>query len=142
MKKWDKQQWLILLLLGAVLLVMAIPVKDGPQKAASERAESAASGTVYAETEQALTEKAALERQLEGLLKQVEGIGQVQVMLMSGDTSDEITSFSTQEGDIKIRGVLIVAQGGDDPVVVRNIQEAVMALFQVEAHKIKVMKMK
>lgn len=142
MKKWDKQQWLILLLLGAVLLVMALPVKDGPQKNASKGTESAASGTVYAETEQALTEKAALERQLEGLLKQVEGIGQVQVMLMSGDTSDGITSFSTQDGDIKIQGVLIVAQGGDDPVVVRNIQEAVMALFQVEAHKIKVMKMK
>ncbi len=147
MKKWDKQQWLILLLLGAILLVMAIPVKEKSEK-------STASGTAYGsshkspyedpydETGQALTERAALERQLEGLLKQVEGIGQVQVMLMSGDASDGITSFSAQEEDIKVKGVLIVAQGGDDPVVVRNIQEAVMALFQVEAHKIKVMKMK
>ena len=39
-------------------------------------------------------------------------------------------------------GVLVCAQGGGDPVVVQNIQEAVMALFQVDAHKIKIMKMK
>lgn len=42
----------------------------------------------------------------------------------------------------RIRGVLVVAQGGDQPVVVQEIQEAVMALFDVDAHKIKVMKMK
>ena len=34
-----------------------------------------------------------------------------------------------------------MAEGGDDPGVVQNITEAVMALFGVEAHKIKVMKM-
>ena len=39
-------------------------------------------------------------------------------------------------------GVLVSAEGGGDPVVVKNIQEAVMSLFQLEAHKIKVMKMK
>lgn len=42
----------------------------------------------------------------------------------------------------EIRGVLVVAQGGDDPELVQQIQEAVMALFHVDAHKIKVLKMK
>ena len=42
----------------------------------------------------------------------------------------------------EIRGVLVVAQGGDDPALVQQIQEAAMALFHVEAHKIKVLKMK
>ncbi|NCB91285.1 MAG: stage III sporulation protein AG [Clostridia bacterium] len=42
----------------------------------------------------------------------------------------------------EIRGVLVIAEGGDDPVLVQQIQEAVMALFHVEAHKIKVLKMK
>ena len=36
-------------------------------------------------------------------------------------------------------GVLVVAQGGDDPALVQQIQEAAMALFHVEAHKIKVL---
>ena len=42
----------------------------------------------------------------------------------------------------QIRGVVVVAQGGDDPVIVKQIQEAVMALFHMDAHKIKVLKMK
>lgn len=42
----------------------------------------------------------------------------------------------------EIRGVIVVAQGGDNPVIVQQIQEAVMALFHVEAHEIKVLKMK
>ena len=37
-------------------------------------------------------------------------------------------------------GVLIVADGGDDPVVVENLTEAVRALFGIEAHKIKIVK--
>ena len=36
----------------------------------------------------------------------------------------------------------MVAKGGGDPVIVQQIQEAVMALFHVDAHKIKVLKMK
>ena len=42
----------------------------------------------------------------------------------------------------EIRGVLVVAQGGENPVIVQEIQEAVMALFHIDAHKIKVLKMK
>ena len=47
-----------------------------------------------------------------------------------------------QETTPEIRGVVVVAQGGGDPVVERQIQEAVRALFHGDAHKIKVMKMK
>ena len=154
MKRWDKQQWLALLLLGLLLLVMASPTKKQAEKTqdTSGTAQSAEGGSYrnsygdpYGESgtsSQVLTEKAALEAQLEDLLLRVEGIGEVRVMLMLKDTSDSITSFSTQDAPVSVQGVLIAAQGGDDPVVVRNIQEAVMALFQVEAHKIKVMKMK
>lgn len=79
----------------------------------------------------------------------------------SDGESDENTSFSREETTVyekdgngsevpyvvsenypEIRGVLVVAQGGDQPVIVQEIQEAVMALFDVDAHKIKVMKMK
>ena len=38
-------------------------------------------------------------------------------------------------------GVLVVAEGGDDPRVISDISDTVMALFRVEAHKIKVVKM-
>lgn len=42
----------------------------------------------------------------------------------------------------EVRGVLVIAQGGDNPIVIQQISEGVMALFRVDAHKIKVMKMK
>lgn len=42
----------------------------------------------------------------------------------------------------EIRGVAVIAQGGGNSVVIQQIQEAVMALFHIEANKIKVMKMK
>lgn len=40
----------------------------------------------------------------------------------------------------QIEGVMIIADGGDNSVVIQNISESVQALFGVEAHKIKIMK--
>ena len=40
-----------------------------------------------------------------------------------------------------IKGVVVVAEGGGNPTVVSDISDAVMALFPVEAHRIKVVKM-
>lgn len=81
----------------------------------------------------------SLEEQLEAVLSASEGVGEVRVMLMTGN--GENSGFYGTE-DTEVTGVLIAAQGADDPVTVRNIQQAVMALFQIEAHKIKIMKMK
>ncbi|MFR7444694.1 MAG: hypothetical protein ACLUUO_16185 [Sellimonas intestinalis] len=41
-----------------------------------------------------------------------------------------------------MEGVVVLCEGGDQPVVVQEITEAVEALFSVESHKIKVVKMK
>ncbi len=41
----------------------------------------------------------------------------------------------------RVEGVLVMAQGGSDGEVVRNITEAVQALFGVEAHRVKVLDM-
>ncbi len=67
------------------------------------------------------------------------------------DNSEE-TVYQEQDGDktpyiVKeiapvVKGVLVIAQGGDDPVVKQNISEAVMALFSIESHKINVVRMK
>lgn len=51
------------------------------------------------------------------------------------------TPYVMEQMEPEIQGVLVVAEGGGEPQTVRNITDAVMALFGVEAHKIKVMKM-
>ena len=70
----------------------------------------------------------------------------------SNDISSDRTSIYEQNSDgsqspyvskellPEIEGVVVIADGGDNAVVVQNITEAVQALFGVEAHKIKIMK--
>ncbi len=41
----------------------------------------------------------------------------------------------------KVEGVLVVAEGGENAKTAKNISDAVLALFPVEVHKIKVVKM-
>ena len=67
-----------------------------------------------------------------------EGVGKVQVLLMTGEGKQGFYGTENTE----VTGVLIAAEGADNSVTVQNIQQAVMALFQIEAHKIKIMKMK
>ena len=119
------------MLLGLLLAVAAMPVSH-------ENRENTSSVLVK-ETEYA-AEKSELETKLESLLSNVEGVGKIQVMLMTGVSQNTGDFYNSKE--VEITGVLIAAQGADDPVTVQNIQQAVMALFQIEAHKIKIMKMK
>lgn len=49
--------------------------------------------------------------------------------------------YVTEELEPEIEGVLVIAQGAGNASASAEITEAVMALFGVEAHKIKVMKM-
>lgn len=58
------------------------------------------------------------------------------------DSYGNETPYVTETLNPEIEGVLVIAQGADDATVVNEITEAVMALFGVPAHKIKVMKMK
>lgn len=48
--------------------------------------------------------------------------------------------YVSKELTPEIAGVVVIAEGGDNAVVVQNITEAIQALFGVEAHKIKIMK--
>lgn len=49
--------------------------------------------------------------------------------------------FVGKERTPKIAGILVVAQGGASTEVKQNISEAVMALFQIDVNRIKVVKM-
>lgn len=48
--------------------------------------------------------------------------------------------YVTEELAPVVEGVIVIAEGGDDAVTVQNITEAVQALFEIDTHKIKVMK--
>ena len=52
------------------------------------------------------------------------------------------TPYVSKIREPSIEGVTVVAQGGGNAVIQKNITEVIQALFGIEAHKIKVVKMK
>ena len=50
--------------------------------------------------------------------------------------------YVIKENSAVVKGVSVVAEGGDNSMVQKNISEVIQALFGIEEHKIKVVKMK
>ncbi len=57
------------------------------------------------------------------------------------ESGNEGQPFIAKESVPAVEGVLVVAEGGGNGKVAKNISDAVLALFPVEVHKIKVVKM-
>ena len=144
--KLKKEYLAVALLVGILCLILAIPVKK----------------ETINETNTAIEEKSEDLKEgawLQNMLNESEGAGETKVFLtfenswenvvekdenqtvFQKDATGNQTPYVKMQKYPKISGVLILAKGADNPVVVQNIQEAVQALFQVEAHRIKVMKM-
>ena len=115
--KWlpKKNQWLIVLLAGILLVVIAIPTKQEETKRTEIKKET--EGTCSTEMEQ----------RLEDLLSNMQDVGKVQVMITSKENG-------------QVEGIVVLAEGAKNGVVVKNITEVVQALFDVDAHKIKVIR--
>ena len=153
-----RKKLLLLFLTGLLLLVIVLPF---PKKSDSEDAETGTETT----TENRGSYERYLEQKTEEALQCVEGVGNVKVMItlksseenvvgkrMTKETSSDKTSIYEQKSDgtqvpyvskklsPEVEGVIVIADGGDNAVVVQNITGAIQALYGVEAHKIKVMK--
>ena len=112
-----KNTWMILLLIGILLVVIAIPTKTKSENSTL---------SIYNEPE---SDETDMEKRLENLLQQMQGVGEVHAMI-------------TYRDDEQVEGIVIIADGGGDAVVVRNITDVVRALFDVDSHKIKVIEKK
>ena len=149
----------ILLLAGILLVVIAMPVEkkgEGEVRKQGEKTEKRTESDY----------ESAMEEKLSKLLSDVQGVGENQVMITLRSTAERIVEKdeetddqtkrettvyrNTDEEEVpyvkkemtpQIEGVVVIAEGGDDSVVVKNITEAVQTLFGVDTHKIKVMKM-
>ena len=65
---------------------------------------------------------------------------QGETVFTQGEGSRQIPFVKRVEAP-KVLGVLVAAEGGQDIKIAKNITEAIQALFDIEAHKIKVVKM-
>ncbi len=168
-----KNQWLILLLVGVLLVVIAIPVKEKDDTRPVEQPEPVSEDDYVSR----------MEKRLENILEKIEGAGNVEVMITFQSSSEKVvekdsetssqmveetdksggkrvttdqtgnestiyqqTSDGTQSPYVskeilpRAEGIVVIAEGGGNAVVAKNITEAVQALFDVDTHKIKVTK--
>lgn len=196
-----KDQLLIGLLTGILLIVIALPVDqkqeqtknaqgtDGTtQVGETKKTVSDSTGEGSTEESMSLASSDSYTREMEARLAKslslVEGVGNVQVLITWKTSSEKVvekdqpgTSQTVEETDAsggqrttveesieettvyqegedgsrmpyvikeikpQAEGVLVIAQGGGDPAIAQNILEAVQALFPLDTHKIKIMKM-
>ncbi len=61
------------------------------------------------------------------------------VLVTDGDGKTQ--PYILQEREPEIEGVLVIAEGGDNVIIIKDIMEAVEVLFNIPMHKVKVMKM-
>ena len=177
-KKLKRSDWLILVLAGILILIIALPTDTKEKKQAEKSKENISKENNIMEAS-----KDEIERKLEDILEKIDGAGDVKVMITYQDSGTQVvekdkntsensleesdstggvrstkeqqlqestvyedadagnTPFVSKERLPKVEGILIVASGGDNQKVKQNISEAVLALFQVEAHRIKIVKM-
>lgn len=177
-KKLKRSDWLILVLAGILILIIALPTDTKGKKQAEETKEN-----ISKENNTMEASKDEIEQKLEDILEKIDGAGEVKVMITYQDSGTQVvekdkntsansveesdstggvrstkeqqlqestvyeeadagnTPFVSKELLPKVEGILIVASGGDNQKVKQNISEAVLALFQVEAHRIKIVKM-
>ena len=123
--KEKKNKYIIWILLGVLVLVMAIPTGNTTEKS-----------NVDSNT----NVQGDLEERLKNVLSSMEGVGEVEVMITTQEKENSL--FETENVEGEVLGVVVVAQGAGTASVDKKILEAVEALFGIEAHKISIVKMK
>lgn len=192
--KFRKDQCLIIILAGVLLCVVAIPVKQKDSKSdlsniindTIDNHIPAEVTDIYPETTDAVASYAGYwENKLEDALKDVDGVGEVKVLInlkeseqkivekdgpeeysetaeadsaggsrTIGETRLEKSTIYTVDGRGQnvpyvvmtiaptVEGVVVIAQGAGQQRVQENIIEAIQVLFDIDANKIKIVKMK
>lgn len=191
-KLLKKENMVVFVLLGILLLVIAIPLDTGKEKQnINEEIKSdgdEADGLTDKEsafTDESMEYCLALEARIEELLSVMDGVGKVQAMvtvsasremivekdepvnratvteadgsggsrstnessyeyetIFETDSEGNKTPYVVKQIEPEIQGITVVAQGGGNAIVQKNISDVLEALFHIEAHKIKVVKMK
>ena len=149
-RSWKKSDWLLLALAGILLLVIALPVESGDgteekayNTAQEEKETSGGSGRTASgsqtseEGEQEYVQY--LEKKLENILMQMDGVGRVDVMITVSDGGEQIvekdkktTSSSTGERDSGGGERSVTEQAGEDSTVYVEIADEKYPYVQKE----------
>lgn len=86
-----------------------------------------------------------IQNDLQTVISQIEGAGETRVLLTMENSVEyvylEDSTTKTKEIEPLIRGVLVVCEGGDEPVVVERITEAVTKALDISTAKVCITKL-
>ncbi|MCD8025997.1 MAG: hypothetical protein LUF33_03445 [Clostridiales bacterium] len=82
---------------------------------------------------------------LEEVISKIEGAGATEVLLTMENSVEYVylddSTTKTKEVEPVIRGVLVVCEGGDDPVIVERVTEAVTKALDISTAKVCITKL-
>lgn len=151
--KMSKEKLIFIFCSGLLLFILSIP-NDGDglfakfesadsKTVSAEGSEPAAAGksseAVSAENN---TYEAELEQRVRNILSNVDGVGELEVMVVLKSTEENVVHID-KAAEVRypeLSGIIISADGGGSSVVKAEISEAMEALFGLPSHKIKVLK--
>lgn len=87
-------------------------------------------------------ENVVTEEGTQGISKTTQSTKKEDAVVMTEDGRGNTSPLILQENVPEVEGIIIVAQGGGDPIVQQTLTAAAQALLNVPAHKIAVLKMK
>lgn len=180
----NKNNLLIIVLVGVLFLVINIPIGDDSKSKQLDNTSDNITVSTGEGTGDELQEYCTyLEEKLEQALTKLDGAGEVEVLIsmksseerivekdqtvtrsgtveedsqggtrdVSGFESGENTIYSSEGSNSEpyvvkvlqpeVEGIMVLAEGAGSGTVSKNISDALQALFGIEAHKIKVVKM-
>lgn len=111
---------------GAGKVTVMLTLKSGGQK--------------IIEKDQSSGEQSTAEEDSEGGTRSVRDYSSETTSVYEQTSEGASIPYVSEELLPQIEGVAVIADGGGDAVVAKNLTEAIQALFGVEAHKIKIMK--
>lgn len=98
------------------------------------------SGQRVVEKDQSSSSQSSSEEDQNGGTRETQNRSSDKTSVYTQGSDGSQTPYISKEMTPEIEGVLVIAEGGENAVVIQNITEAIQALFGVEAHKIKIMK--
>ena len=162
-----KETFFIIILVGLILLVISVPTKE-EEKSEKENAlsnQQITLGSDYCKELETRLEEILSCIHGVGNVKVMITLKDSGESVVEKDSSSEQSSSNGEESSSwqeetiytndsentypyvvntykpQIQGVLVVAQGADDPMIQKQIMDGVMALFGVESHKISIINM-
>lgn len=125
--KINREKWFLILLVGVLIFVIMLPVKDNDSYEKKQDAET---------RQEKISEQDMMQMELSNFLSKIKGVGKVETLIYTQKETENI--YGKESDNTKITGVIIGAEGAMNETIRLQIINMVMALYDLEADAVEV----